>query len=208
MKKAIIYLHGFNSASLDLDNNLLINKEKLLVMQEFCEQKDILFYTPNVDYRDFEGLVEDMLFEWNQYLDQSYDVVFMGSSMGGFASEYLAIKTGCKAIMINPAITPSELLPQFIGVTENSETGQPYHWNQSHCDQYRLYEAELKSTNQTIDRTILLDMADELIDSKNTLSKYQEKANVVCYEGGSHSFEHIRDALPIVEKVIFGSDSL
>jgi len=208
MKKAIIYLHGFNSASLDLDNNLLINKEKLLVMQEFCGQKDILFYTPNVDYRDFEGLVEDMLFEWNQYLDQSYDVVFMGSSMGGFASEYLAMKTGCKAIMINPAITPSELLPQFIGVTENSEIGQPYHWNQSHCDQYSLYEAELESTNQTIDRTILLDMDDELIDSKNTLSKYQEKANVVCYDGGSHSFEHIREALPIIEKVIFGSDSL
>ena len=171
MKKAIIYLHGFNSASLDLDGNLLINKEKLLVMQTFCEQKDVLFYTPNVDYRDFEGLVEDMLFEWNQYLDQSYDVIFMGSSMGGFTSEYLAMKTGCKVIMINPAITPSELLPQFIGVTENYETGQPYHWNQSHCDQYRLYEAELESTNQTIDRTILLDMADELIDSKNTLSK-------------------------------------
>jgi len=208
MKKAIIYLHGFNSASLDLDNNLLINKEKLLVMQEFCGLKDILFYTPNVDYQDFEGLVEDMLFEWNQYLDQSYDVVFMGSSMGGFASEYLAMKTGCKAIMINPAMTPSELLPQFIGVTENFETGRPYHWNQSHCDQYRLYEAELESTNQTIDRTILLDIADELIDSKNTLSKYQEKANVVCYEGGSHSFEHIRGALPIIEKVIFGSDSL
>jgi predicted esterase YcpF (UPF0227 family) len=40
-------------------------------------------------------------FEWNQYLDKSYDVLFMGSSLGGFASEYLAMKTGCKAIMIN-----------------------------------------------------------------------------------------------------------
>jgi predicted esterase YcpF (UPF0227 family) len=50
----------------------------------------------------------------------------MGSSMGGFASEYLAMKTGCKAIMVNPAIAPSQLLPQFIGVKENYETGQPY----------------------------------------------------------------------------------
>ena len=208
MKKAIIYLHGFNSASLDLDGNLLTSKEKLLVMQEFCRQKNILFYTPNVDYRDFEGLVEDMLFEWNQYLDQSYDVVFMGSSMGGFASEYLAMKTGCQAIMINPAITPSALLPQFIGVTENPETGQPYHWEQSYCDQYRLYEAGLESTTQIVDRTILLDIADELIDAKTTLSKYQEKANVVTYEGGSHSFEHIRAALPLIETVVFGTDSL
>jgi hypothetical protein len=37
--KVIIYLHGFNSASLDLNGNLLTNKEKLLVMQEFCTEK-------------------------------------------------------------------------------------------------------------------------------------------------------------------------
>ena len=171
-------------------------------MKAFCLQKDILFYTPNVDYRDFEGIVEDMMFQWNQYLDQSYDVVFMGSSMGGFASEYLAMKTGCKSIMINPAITPSELLPQFIGVTENYETGQPYSWNQGHCEQYLGYEKELESSNQPIDRTIFLDMADELIDSENTQSKYKAKANVVVYDGGSHSFEHIRQALPIIEQVV------
>ena len=203
MKKAIIYLHGFNSASLDLDGNLLTSKEKLLVMQEYCLQKDILFYTPNIDFRDFEGIVEDMLFQWNQYLDQSYDVVFMGSSMGGFTSEYLAMKTGCKAIMINPVITPSELLPQFIGVIENYETGQPYSWNQGDCDQYMEYERELESSNQSLDRTILLDMADELIDSESTLSKYKDKANVVTYDGGSHSFEHIRQALPSIQREIF-----
>ncbi len=203
MKKAIIYLHGFNSASLDLADNLLTSKEKLLVMQEFCLQKDIKFYTPNVDYRDFQEIIEDMLFQWNQYLDQSYDVIFMGSSMGGFASEYLAMKTGCKAIMINPAVAPSELLPQFIGVTENYETGQPYQWLASHCEQYRDYEKELDSSTQLINRIILLDKADELIDSEKTRLKYQDQANIVCYEGGSHSFEHIKQALSVIEEVIF-----
>ena len=177
-------------------------------MQEFCAQKDIVFYTPNIDYRNFQDIVEDMLLQWNQYLDQSYDVVFMGSSMGGFASEYLAMKTGCKAIMINPAITPSELLPQFNGVTENYETGQPYHWELSHCEQYKEYEKELGNTTQPIDRTILLDRADELIDAEKTQLKYQDQANVVCYEGGSHSFEHIKQALPVIEKVIFRAEDL
>ncbi|HIF54684.1 MAG TPA: hypothetical protein EYQ57_05845 [Methylococcaceae bacterium] len=203
MKKAIIYLHGFNSASLNLAGELLTSKEKLLVLQQYCEQKDIVFYTPNVDYRDFEGIVEDMLFQWNQYLDQSYDVLFMGSSMGGFTSEYLAMKTGCKAIMINPAITPSELLPQFIGVTENYETGQPYQWAQNNCEQYKPYEQALASSSLRIDRTILLDMADELIDAENTLRVYGEKANVVSYSGGSHGFEHIEQALPVIDKLIF-----
>ncbi|WP_305906737.1 YqiA/YcfP family alpha/beta fold hydrolase [Methylomarinum sp. Ch1-1] len=204
-KKAIIYLHGFNSASLDLEGNLLSNKEKLRLMQEFCSQKEILFDTPNVDYRDFQDIVEDLLMLWNQYLDQGYDVVFMGSSMGGFTCEYLAMKTGGLAIMINPAINPSALLPQFIGVEENFETGQPYHWEQQHCAQYVHYEQELASSHQPIGRTILLDMADELLDAEKTLEKYQGKAHVLTYDGGSHSFEHIREALPVIEQVIFSS---
>ena len=203
MKKAIIYLHGFNSASLNLKGELLSTKEKLVVLQQFCQQKNILFYSPNIDYRDFEGIIEDMLFQWNQLLDQSYDVIFMGSSMGGFASEYLAMKTCSKAIMINPAISPSQLLPQFIGVTENLELGSPYHWNQAHCEQYQHYENERNHFSQPIDRTLLLDMADELIDSQHTASLYQHKAHVISYEGGSHSFEHTTLALPIIEQLIF-----
>ena len=201
--KVIIYLHGFNSASLDLNGNLLTRKEKLLVMQNFCAEKNVVFYTPNVDYRDFQNIVEDMLFEWNQYLDQGYEVIFMGSSMGGFASEYLAMKTACKAIMINPVMSPTELLPKFIGVTENYETAQPYQWHQNHCEQYRHYEQELASTQQSLNRTILLDMTDELLDSKATLSTYQTTANIVTFDGGSHGFEHMRQALPVIEQVLF-----
>jgi predicted esterase YcpF (UPF0227 family) len=202
-KKAIIYLHGFNSASQDIDGQLIANKEKLLVMQEFCVTKTVLFYTPNVDYRDFQYLIEDLLFEWKQLLDQGLDVIFIGSSMGGFASEYLAMKTGCKAIMINPAIKPSELLRQFIGVSENYETGKPYHWDQHHCEQYQPYEQEIADNFQAIKRTILVDRADELIDAEKTITKYQAIANVVAFDGGSHSFEHIRQALPVIEREIF-----
>ncbi|MCK9606498.1 MAG: hypothetical protein M0R33_08605 [Methylomonas sp.] len=198
----IIYLHGFNSASLDLNGNLLVGKQKLAVMQAFCAENGIGFDTPNVDYRDFQNIVEDLLFSWNQYLDQGHEVVFMGSSMGGFASEYLAMKTGCKAVMINPAISPSELLPRFIGVSENFETGQPYDWTQQHCDQYQRYEQELANSAQALDRTVLLDMADELLDAEKTLAKYKAIAKVVTFASGSHSFEHMREALPVIAQLL------
>ncbi|MGR8931326.1 MAG: YqiA/YcfP family alpha/beta fold hydrolase [Gammaproteobacteria bacterium] len=206
MKKAIIYLHGFNSASLDSVGNLLIGKDKLRVMQTFCAEKQVLFFAPNVDYRDFQRLVEDMWHEWSQLLGQGFDVVFMGSSLGGFACEYLAMKTRAKAIMINPAINPSALLPQFTGVTENFETGQPYFWSQPHCDQYLRYEQELADSNLTIDRTILLDMADEVLDAEKTRIKYQGNANVLAFEGGSHGFEHMAEALAAVERVVFSEN--
>lgn len=201
-KTTIIYLHGFNSASLDVNGKLLVGKEKLAVMQAFCADHNIVFDTPNVDYRNFQNIVEDLLFGWNQYLDQGREVVFMGSSMGGFASEYLAMKTGCKAVMINPAINPSKLLPQFIGVTENFETGQPYDWTQAHCDQYQRYEQELADCKQSLDRTVLLDLGDELLDAEKTLAKYRSIANVATFAGGSHGFDHMREALPVVARVL------
>ena len=202
-QKAIIYLHGFNSASLDLDGHLLTSKEKLRVMQAFCAEKGMVFLTPNVDYRDFQSLIEDMLQIWNQFLDQGYQVIFMGSSMGGFSSEYLAMKTASKAIMINPAVCPSQLLQQFIGVSANYETGQPYQWQLEHCLQYQRYEQALQDFRQPLDRTLLLDMGDELIDSSVTRARYQDIASVVCFEGGSHGFEHINAALPVIEQVIY-----
>lgn len=200
--KTIIYLHGFNSASRDLNGNLLINKQKLAVMDAFCAKKNIQFDSPNIDYRDFQNIVEDLLIKYNEYLDQGREVILMGSSMGGFTSEYLAMKTGCKAILINPAIHPSQLLPQFIGVTENFETGQPYHWDRDHCEQYRRYEQELAASRRMLDLTFLLDLGDELLDAGLTLEKYQAIAKIKAFDGGSHSFEHIEAALPLIEQTL------
>jgi uncharacterized protein len=203
-KNVIFYLHGFNSASLDVKGRLLIRKDKLRVLQAFCADNDLLLLAPNVDYRDFEALIEDALFAWNHYLDQGCEVVFMGSSMGGFASEYLAMKTGAKAIMINPVIRPSELLLRFIGVEANYETGEPYDWLPSHCDQYVDHERRLADNLRAIDRTVLLDCDDELLDAEQTRLKYQTIARVVSFDGGSHAFEHMQQALPVIESVILG----
>ena len=203
MKIAIIYLHGFNSASVDLSGNLLTSKQKLVVLDRFCQVNQIKFCSPNVDYRNFEQLIADLTRSYNDLEGEGYSVLFMGSSLGGFTSEYMAMKTQTKAIMINPAISPSELLRQFIGVTENFEIKQTFDWNKAHCDQYQAYEEELnEQIKSQVFRLILLDMADELIDSSKTLEKYQEIAKVVTFEGGSHSFEHIEEAIPVIIEAI------
>ena len=72
-----------NSASLDLSGKLLTNKEKLVVLNRFCEQQQILFCTPNVDYRSFTQIISDLLSLFEYFTQQGYRVMFMGSSMGG-----------------------------------------------------------------------------------------------------------------------------
>ena len=208
MNNAIIYLHGFNSASLDLSGNLLTTKQKLIVLERFCQENQIKFCTPNVDYRDFDQLVCDLTQLFHDLEGDGYKVLFMGSSLGGFTSEYMAMKTKSTAIMINPAILPSELLVQFVGVSENFEIKQSYEWTQVHCEQYKAYEDELKQSSSFLDRTILLDMDDELIDSSKTLEVYKGNATVITYPGGSHGFEHIEEALPVIYNAIYDQGGL
>jgi len=206
MKKAIIYLHGFNSASLDQSGNLLRTKQKLVVLDEFCQQNKIKLITPNLDYRQFAKAITYCLQLFSELKQQDYTVVFMGSSLGGFSSEYLALKTGSRAVMINPAIEPSSLLCQYIGVTENFETKQPFSWSKENCEQFQAYEDQLqKPIINKSQRTLLLDMGDELLDSTITLSKYQDKADVVTFAGGAHGFEHIVEALPVIEQVMLAA---
>jgi predicted esterase YcpF (UPF0227 family) len=203
MNKAIIYLHGFNSASLDLSGNLLKSKQKLLILDRFCQENNIKLCSPNVDYRNFGRVISELSQLTINFNNSGYKVVFMGSSLGGFTSEYMALKTQAPAIMINPAISPSELLIQFIGVKENFEIKQAFDWCKAHCEQFKPYETELKQKlEEKIHRTILLDMGDELLDSSKTQLKYREVAEVITYEGGSHGFDHIEEALPVIKKVV------
>ena len=45
-------------------------------------------------------------------------------------------------------------------------------------------------------------MGDELLDSEVTISEYKDKANIVTYSGGSHSFEHMNEALAVIDKLL------
>ena len=46
---------------------------------------------------------------------------------------------------------------------------------------------------------MILDMGDEILNSKETYEKFKNICEVVTYEGGSHRFDHIKEAIGIIE---------
>jgi len=129
----LIYLHGFNSASTDDKGDLLPEKTKLQLLSEMCADCGFIFKAPNLDYQDLPGVVEQLI-DLTEELDvhRSFnDLSFIGTSLGGFMAEVMARKTATNAIMINPAIKPSESLQRSIGPLENYVTGEKYIWTMS-----------------------------------------------------------------------------
>ena len=201
----LIYLHGFNSASVDNEGNLIATKSKLQLLSQFCKQHNYIFVAPNLDYRDPLGVVEqltDLAEELNVHASFS-DTTFIGTSLGGFMAEIMAMKTLTSAIMINPAINPSQSLMRSIGKCQNYVTGEEYRWTQENCDAFKVLERE--STGYCCDgipRTVLLDVGDEILDARKTIKKYEDKVALHVFEGGSHRFDHMEEAMPAISDAL------
>ena len=195
----LIYLHGFNSASADDKGDLLVEKTKLRLLSDMCEEHGCIFRAPNLDYRNPQGVVKQLI-DLAEELDvhaSLNDLSFIGTSLGGFMAEVMARATATNAIMINPAIKPSESLQRSIGPLENYVTGEKYIWTQENCDAFKELEWDESGIYAAgISRTVIVDLGDEILDARQTIRRYEGKVALHVFEGGSHRFDHMEEALP------------
>ncbi len=182
----------------------MLSKNKLHTLNHFCNDNGFKFIAPNLDYQDIPAIIEILTKLENQLDSEGYDVTFIGTSLGGFFAEYMAWETLTKGILINPAINPSTTLKRYIGKIKNFANGNQCEWTLENCEVFVKYENELAKFPYTdIPRTVILDRGDEVIDVKKTIEKYKGKTSLEIFEGGSHRFDHIEEALPIIKKAIF-----
>ncbi len=112
-------------------------------------------------------------------------------------AEVMARATATNAIMINPAIEPSKSLQRSIGPLENYVTGEKYIWTQENCDAFKELEWDESGIYAAgISRTVIVDLGDEILDARQTISRYEGKVALHVFEGGSHRFDHMKEALP------------
>ena len=108
----ILYLHGFLSSPKSI---------KAQATKAYFEQhhSNVTLHIPELS--NFPSKVEAQLItliETTPALREN-GLKLIGSSMGGYLSTYLLEKFGGKAVLINPAVRPYELLQGFIGAHEN-----------------------------------------------------------------------------------------
>ena len=118
----LVYLHGFNSSSASHKAQLLKTamQGRGLASRYACPA---LPDTPEQAIRAIEQAIGGR---------DPRAVTFIGSSLGGFYATYLAEKLPCRAVLINPAITPHIGLAAYLGTQKNLHTGVPYELKHSH----------------------------------------------------------------------------
>lgn len=172
----LLYIHGFNSSPLS---------HKANVMKEYCQQHrpDIKVVVPQLPC--FPQQAAEYLLNIIEQHKDDYQIGLIGSSLGGYLSMWLNRQFGFKAVVVNPAVKPYELLADYLGEQENPYTHQRYVLESVHIDELKALDTPI--IKQAKDFWLLQQTEDEVLDYRQAVEKFLG-AKQTIEEGGDHSF--------------------
>jgi predicted esterase YcpF (UPF0227 family) len=101
----LLYLHGFRSSPQSV-------KARLMAERVQCEHPGLIWWCPQLPPSPQAAMVLVM----KGIADWPHDsMAVIGSSLGGFYATWVAEQTGCKAVLLNPAVNPARDLANYIG---------------------------------------------------------------------------------------------
>jgi predicted esterase YcpF (UPF0227 family) len=168
----IIYIHGFNSSPASFKAKLL--RERLTALGRADE-----FAAPALPHRPAAAaaLLEGMAREHPQAL-------LVGSSLGGYYATWLVERFGVRAVLVNPAVRPYELLAGYVGRQKNLHSGEEYDFTAQHVEELRALEVAAITPARYL---LLVASGDETLDYRHAVARYRGARQIVV-DGGDHGF--------------------
>ena len=173
----ILYIHGFNSSSASF---------KAKVLQQQLAGSGVEFVAPDLSHWPLQAIAQ-----LEAAIAQAKEAVtLVGSSLGGYYATWLAEKHGLKAVLINPAVRPDELLPEFLGPNRNLYTGESYDLTLRHLDELR--QLAVSAITRPERYLLIVGTEDEVLDYRQALDFYAGARHIVV-EGGDHGLSNFAD---------------
>ncbi len=189
MHDALIYIHGFNSSPASFKARLL---------QEVLAQRApaMKFIAPTLPHAPATAArLLDALAEANP------GAVLAGSSLGGYYATWLAERHALRAVLINPAVRPYELLDGHVGMQKNFHTGEEYEFTAAHVGELRQLECDAVTPQRYL---LMVETGDEVLDYRQAVERYSGARQWVM-EVGDHGFSDFADHLDPVVSFLTGA---
>lgn len=178
----ILYLHGFNSAP---------SSFKARTMQAYLRERGLgdRFHCPALPHQPAAAAA---LIEAAIARHGPASLTLVGSSLGGFYATHFAERHGCRAVLIQPAVSPHTGLAAALGPQRNLYTQEAYELTPAHLEGWRALAVDAVDPERYL---LLLETGDEVLDYREALRKY-EGARMVVREGGDHTMLSFAEHLP------------
>lgn len=170
----LLYIHGFNSSALSYKAGLVAKR-----MAALGRSGD--FLCPELPDRPARAIA---LLESCVKDRDPRDVALIGSSLGGYYATWLAEIYGSRAVLVNPAVRPYDLLRQALGRQENLYTHVEYELTEEHLAELRALEVPSVTPSRYL---LITRTGDEVLDYRQAVERYRGCEQLVV-EGGDHGF--------------------
>jgi len=181
---SILYIHGFNSSP---------QSHKALITKAYINQyfPSVKFYCPQIAVTPKKAIQQLESF-FDKYPDESWCLI--GSSLGGYFSTYLSEKFNVKAVLVNPAVKPYELLKDYVGRQINPYTNEEYRVENTYLEDLVAIEQQKIVKNNYL---VMVQTGDEVLNYHQAVVKFQHSLLIV-QPGGDHSFINYEAMLPTI----------
>jgi predicted esterase YcpF (UPF0227 family) len=182
MTAKVIYIHGFNSSPASAKAGLL--------QREFKRRgraADFLAPALPPSPAGASRVLKDLARKHPQS-------GLVGSSLGGFYATWMAERYALRAVLVNPAVKPYDLLAVAIGPQKNFHTGEEYDFTTQHINEMRALEVD----EVTPERYLLLAATgDEVLDYRNAVERYRGACQILI-QGSDHGLSGFENYLDTV----------
>lgn len=182
----LIYLHGFNSSPLSHKAQLL--EARLAALGPGYFSAPALPAEPGIAIKLVEAQIKQ---------SRDNEITLVGSSLGGYYATYLAEAFDLRAVLVNPAVRPYELLRGELGEQRNYHTNEKYDFTEAYLQ--ALEQLEVAALRHPERYLLMLETGDEVLDYRAALERYQGAQQVVV-PGGDHSFKSFPDYIDLILK--------
>ena len=184
----LVYLHGFRSSP---------NSSKAVMTGEAVRALSTAdnayeWYCPQLLASPRESM--DMV---TAYIDQSKAdrIVIIGSSLGGFYTNYLAEKYQCKGVVLNPAVFAARELEPHVGLMTAYDSDEPFDFKSQYIDELKSLQVAFITKPERY--FLIAAKGDELLDWQEMVAFY-EGAKQLVLEGSDHGIADYANHLPLV----------
>jgi predicted esterase YcpF (UPF0227 family) len=171
----LLYLHGFRSSPQS-------TKARQVGARVRGRHPEVVWWCPQLppSPRAAMELVMGGIAGWPRD-----SMAVIGSSLGGFYATCVAQATGCRAVLLNPAIDPARDLARHIGEqTAWHDPGQHFFFAPEYVEELRRLETGPLALPENFFAVIA--KGDEVLDWREMTARYAG-ARIKLLEGGDHA---------------------
>ncbi len=187
----LLYLHGFRSSP----QSAKARKMAELMQTRFPE---VHWWCPQLPPSPGEAMQQIMtgVAGWQASGALTDGLAVIGSSLGGFYATAVAERTGCKAVLLNPAVEPARDFVRYIGEqTSWHDPNERFFFEPRYVDELKaLHAGPLREPQNYL---AVIAKGDEVLDWREMTARYAG-AHIRLLEGGDHSLSDFDDHLPVI----------